>query len=79
MSHAQASLDAVLESTLEALAAGNRVVLTRFGTFEVRRIKARKSPVFGGGMKTVPAHKRVGFIPGAELAKAVKGRSKRRA
>ena len=48
------------------------MVLTGFGSFEVRQVKARRvRPIRGGGgLMTVPAHKRVGFTAGAELSTA---------
>ena len=71
-SQGDAALNAVLDSIQEALSAGNRVVLTGFGSFEVRKVKARRvRPIRGdGGLMTVPAHKRVGFTAGAELSTA---------
>ena len=71
------ALNAVLDSIQEALSGGNRVVLTGFGSFEVRQVKARRvRPIRGGQaghLITVPAHKRVGFTAGAELSKAAQG------
>ncbi len=71
------ALNAVLDSIQEALSGGNRVVLTGFGSFEVRQVKARRvRPIRGGqagNLITVPAHKRVGFTAGAELSKAAQG------
>ena len=73
-SQGEAALNAVLKSIQEALAAGDRVVLTGFGSFELRDVKARKvRPIRGssaGDLIEVPAHKRVGFSAGAELSKA---------
>lgn len=73
----EAALNAVLDSIQEALSGGNRVVLTGFGSFEVRQVKARRvRPIRGGQaghLITVPAHKRVGFTAGAELSKAAQG------
>ena len=70
----EAALNAVLESIQEAISGNNRVVLTGFGSFEVRNVKARRvRPIRGGqagNLITVPAHKRVGFTAGAELSKA---------
>ena len=70
-------LKAVLDSVQEALASGDRVVLTGFGSFEVRDVKARRvRPIRGGSagnLITVPAHKRVGFTAGAELSKSAQG------
>ena len=68
------ALNAVLESVHEALANGDKVVLTGFGSFSIRAVKARKvKPIRGGQagqLITVPAHKRVGFTAGADLNKA---------
>lgn len=70
----EGALKAVLDTIQEALSSGDRVVLTGFGSFEVRQVKARKvRPIRGGqagNLITVPAHKRVGFTAGAELSKA---------
>ena len=73
----EAALNAVLDSIQAAIAAGDRVVLTGFGSFEVREVKARRvRPIRGGragNLITVPAHKRVGFTAGAELSSAAQG------
>ena len=70
----EAALNSVLSSVQDALKAGDRVVLTGFGSFSVRQVKARRvRPIRGTGagtLITVPAHKRVGFTAGAELNKA---------
>ena len=70
----EAALNAVLDSVQDALTAGDRVVLTGFGSFEVRQVKARRvRPIRGGqagSLITVPAHKRVGFTAGANLSEA---------
>ena len=73
---ADAALTAVLESVQEALAAGNKIVMTGFGTFEVREVKKRKvRPIRGGGVIVeIPAHKRVGFVPGTNLKDAISGK-----
>ena len=71
------AVNAVLDSLREALASGDRVVLTGFGSFESRQVKERQVRVLRGreaGEKiTIPAHKRVGFNPGSDLASAVRG------
>jgi len=70
----ESALNAVLDCVQEALATNNRVVLTGFGSFEVRQVKARRvRPIRGGqagSLITVPAHKRVGFTAGANLSAA---------
>ena len=73
----EAALNAGVDSIQDALAAGDRVVLTGFGSFEVRNVKARRvRPIRGGqagSLITVPAHKRVGFTAGTELSTAAQG------
>lgn len=77
-SSGDSALNAVLDSVREALAAGDRVVLTGFGAFEARQVKAREVRAIRGQQAgkrvTVPAHKRVGFTPGSDLAAAVRGK-----
>ena len=72
----EAALNAVLDSVQESLAGGDRVVLTGFGSFEVRQVKARRVRAIRGAQQgnlvTVPAHSRVGFSAGAELSKAAR-------
>lgn len=71
---AQKTVKAVLDTITESLQSNNRVVLTGFGTFEVREAKER----WGVNPRTkekvlIPATKRPAFSAGAELKKAVKG------
>ena len=70
----QAALNAVLDSIQEELAGGNKVVLTGFGSFDVRDVRATRVRAIRGGQEgnliTVPAHKRVGFKAGTELRRA---------
>ena len=77
-SQGDAALNAVLDSVREALAGGDRVVLTGFGAFEARQVKQREVRAIRGVNKgnrvTVPAHQRVGFTPGSDLAGAVRGK-----
>jgi DNA-binding protein HU-beta len=69
------ALDAVLAALTEALGEGHTVILTRFGTFDVRPIGARRVRAIrgpqAGQLLNVPAHRRAGFRAGTELAKAV--------
>lgn len=73
----EAALNAVLASVQEAVGSGDKVVLTGFGTFSIRSVKARRvKPIRGGQagqLITVPAHRRVGFTAGAELNKSARG------
>ena len=69
------ALNAVLNSIQDALAEGDKVVLTGFGSFSIRDVKARRvKPIRGQGqLLTIPAHKRVGFTAGSDLNKAAQG------
>ena len=73
----ESALSAVLNSIQDALAEGDKVVLTGFGSFSIRDVKARRvKPIRGGQagqLITIPAHKRVGFTAGSDLNKAAEG------
>ena len=72
------ALKAVLDAVTEALRDGHRVTLTGFGTFDVRKISARKVRAIRGKQQgqlvDVPAHARAGFRAGTELQRAVEGK-----
>ncbi|MBO8127094.1 MAG: HU family DNA-binding protein [Firmicutes bacterium] len=67
------AVDAVLNTISEALAAGDKVTLIGFGTFEVRERKARKgvNPATGEEI-TIPASKVPAFKAGKALKDQVK-------
>ncbi len=67
------ALNALMEAVSEALANGDKVQLTGFGTFEVREKAARegRNPRTGETI-SVPASKAPAFKAGASLKKAVK-------
>ena len=67
------ALSALLDTVSEALAKGDKVQLTGFGTFEVREKAARegRNPRTGETI-AVPASKAPAFKAGASLKKAVK-------
>lgn len=74
---ASAIVGAVLDAVVEALKAGEKVTLTGFGTFEVRKTAAR----VGTNPRTkekiqIPAGKRVSFSVGTQLREAVSGKGK---
>lgn len=66
------ALDALVETIQQALANGDKVQITGFGSFEVRDRKERKviSPATGEEIK-VPATKVPAFKPGKSLREAV--------
>ena len=70
---AQSALDAVLNSVRDALVAGDKVVLTGFGTFEVRNRQARTghNPRTGASI-SIPAQKSPAFKAGKVLKDAVR-------
>ena len=67
------ALNALMEAVSEALANGDKVQLTGFGTFEVREKAARegRNPRTGETI-SVPASKAPAFKAGASLKKVVK-------
>jgi nucleoid DNA-binding protein len=70
---AKRALDAFIDTTTKALKKGNRVALTRFGSFSISKRSARKgrNPQTGKEIK-IPAKKVVKFKPGAELSEKIK-------
>ena len=69
---AEAALDAVLSSLRAAVASGDTVTFTGFGSFKVTERAARKgrNPRTGKEI-TIPACKVVKFTPGKKLKEAV--------
>lgn len=67
------AVDAFVEGVTSALAKGEKVVLTGFGTFEVRRRAARmgRNPQTGSPLH-IPATKTPAFKAGKGLKDAVK-------
>lgn len=72
---AGALVEAVLDTITKALKKGDKVALTGFGSFEVRKRAARtgRNPQTGATIK-VKASKAPAFRPGAGLRSAVNGR-----
>ena len=70
---AKAAIDAFLAKVEEALGASNKVQLTGFGTFEVRKRKARTGVKPGTKEKIkIPATQYPAFKPGKALKDKVK-------
>lgn len=70
---ALAYLNLMLSEISGSLKKGQRVTLTGFGTFELRKKKKRTmTNNITGKPMTVPAHKAVGFIPGQPLKWSVR-------
>jgi DNA-binding protein HU-beta len=77
LTQAQAAkaVDAAIDNIVKALKGGDKVTLTGFGTFEVRKTAART----GTNPKTkqkiqIPAGKRAAFSAGSLLKEAVAGK-----
>jgi DNA-binding protein HU-beta len=71
------TVNAVIDTIKKALKKGEKVMLVGFGTWEVRKRKARKgvNPRTGEPIK-IKASKAVAFKPGASLKAAVAGKKK---
>lgn len=67
------SVDAFLQAIRDSLKRGEKVVITGFGTFSVRKRASKKgrNPKTGEQI-TISAHKSPGFTPGKTLKKVVK-------
>jgi len=67
------AVEAMLGSVKDALARGDKVVLTGFGTFRVRSRSTRKgrNPQTGKPIQ-IPGHKLPGFTAGKALKKIIK-------
>ena len=65
-------VDAILNTIRDAVANGDKVTLTGFGTFSVKEQaeKQCRNPKTGE-MQTVPAHKKVHFKAGKDFKEAV--------
>lgn len=70
---ARDAFQAVINSIRDALKRGEKVVITGFGTFSVRRRAARtgRNPKTGEKI-TIAARKAPGFTPGKTLKKVVR-------
>ncbi|HRE47038.1 MAG TPA: HU family DNA-binding protein [Aggregatilineales bacterium] len=68
-------VNATIDAIVAALKGGDKVTLTGFGTFEVRKTKARVGTNPATRQKIqIPAGKRVSFSAGAVLKKEVTGK-----
>jgi DNA-binding protein HU-beta len=72
---AAAAVDAMVKAVTNTLKKGDKVTLVGFGTWEVRKRKARKgvNPRTGEAIK-IKATKVVSFKPGAAMKQAVAGK-----
>ncbi len=74
-SRAEQIVNAFLEEVSRALANGERVTITGFGTFEVRKRKARLGRVPRTGQRVqVPEHLTPAFMAGVALKRTVEGK-----
>ena len=71
------ALNAVLESVREALAMGDRVVLTGFGAFEARQMAERWVETIDGSRIAIAPHRRVRFKPGRDLTGGLRSINRR--
>lgn len=71
--HANAAMDAFINTTMTTLRKGDKLVLVGFGTFMISKRSARKgrNPKTGKAL-TIPARKVVKFRAGKDFAAKVK-------
>lgn len=67
------AVDTVFSQIREALAKGDKVVITGFGTFKVRTRNTRvgRNPQTGSSIK-IPSHRLAGFTAGKTLRRLIK-------
>lgn len=69
--------DLFIETIMDYLGEGERVMLSGFGSFEMRHVKERKARnLHTGEICIVPEHMRVHFRPSDELAAKILNRGK---
>jgi len=74
---AEKIVNSFLDVVARGLANGERVTITGFGTFEVRKRKARLGRVPRTGQRvTIPEHLTPAFIAGVGLKKQVEGKGR---
>lgn len=68
------AIDSFLEEVIRKLQKGDKVVLSGFGTFKVKKVRDKKSRknLFSEEFITIKGHKVVRFIVSKSLKKAVK-------
>ncbi len=72
------AIDSVLDAITKTLKAGEKVTLTGFGSFEVRKTAARTGTNPRTKQKIqIAAGKRIGFSAGNSLKEAVNGKKKK--
>lgn len=73
-SHVTATVNATFESIREALATGDEVAITGFGTFRISERGSRegRNPQTGERI-TIPSRRSPSFKPGTQLKRAVTG------
>lgn len=69
---AERAVNSFLEAITDGLSRGERVTVSRFGTFELRKMKSKKVRLPYSDKKVlVPEHLRPAFIAGVGLKRAV--------
>ena len=62
-------IDAIFDVMADTISNGKRIELRGFGSFDVRKVAARKTALANGVV--IPAHGRIVFRPCQELRKSV--------
>jgi len=62
-------IDSIIEALGDAISRGERIELRGFGSFDVRRVAARKAAIVSGAI--IPSHGRIVFRPSQKLRESV--------
>lgn len=72
-SQALKAIDGLIKASTEAFASGENIYLRGFGTFRIDKRKASVARnITAGTAVTIPAHRKVKFVPCKELKNLIK-------
>lgn len=68
---AKQGVELFIETLLDCMADGEKVMFNNFGRFEMRTLESRKGRLPLGGECIIPAHKKMKFYPSRKLSKKI--------
>ena len=68
---ARLGFDLFVETLMECMSEGEKVMFNNFGRFEMKTLESRKSRLPLGGECFIPEHKKMKFYPSRTLSKKI--------
>ena len=65
------AVDVFIETLMDYLSEGEKVMFNNFGRFEMKTLEGRKGRLPFGGECIIPEHKKMKFYPSRELSKKI--------